>query len=107
MTSAPVRSARYGMATDVSSPPEWARMTRSLMLLLPFCLRTPRNGSRALVRVPRGPAGELGRELCARGGRGGRLPGDDDDGVVAGDGADHLGQAGPVERAGQELRGAR
>ena len=28
-------------------------------------------------------------------------------GVVAGDGADDLGQAGPVQRAGQELRGAR
>ena len=37
ITSAPVFSARYGMATEVSRPPEYASTTRSVMMLVvPF-----------------------------------------------------------------------
>ena len=49
------------------------------------------------------PVGELvGQRLAA-----GDVAGHDEDGVVAGDGADDVGQPGPVQRAGQELRRAR
>ena len=36
ITSAPVFSARYGIATEVSSPPENASTTRSVMVVSPF-----------------------------------------------------------------------
>ena len=52
-------------------------------------------------------AGGPSRRACRRGGPADGLAGHDEDGVVAGDGADDLGQARPVQRAGQELGGAR
>ena len=86
------------MATEVSRPPEYARTTRSVIGGAPsqwFC----RHAETGPVR------GELLGQVPSAAGD--RLAGHDENGVVAGDGADDVGQAGAVERAGQELRGAR
>src|SRR5205823_1661791 len=120
-----VCSARYGMATEVSRPPEYARTTRSLMTVSPWSLhgapwcavflgrfarasrrrRAPLRWSFSVPFVPAGPAGQLRRQPLTAGvvvlGAG-----HDEDGVVAGDGADDLGQAGPVQGAGQKLGGS-
>src|SRR3954462_9564790 len=78
------------MATEVSSPPEYASTTRSVT----------GNSLSHLVGDHAGPFGELvGQGLAA-----GDVAGHDENGVVAGDGADDVGEPGAVQRAGQELR---
>src|SRR5438270_12288155 len=80
MTSQPHSSPIHRTATDVSSPPEYARTTRAPTT-------TP------LLRFEPGHPGQAGGHLLAP--IGGRA--DDQDGVVAGDGAEDVRQAGPVE----------
>src|SRR5215475_7907651 len=124
ITSAPMRSARYGMATDVSRPPEYARTTRSVMSLLPLCVAVGcvavdfvvrGGGSRranrlrtGLARFPAGsPAGELRRERgTGRARRRSFVARHDEDGVVAGDRANDVDEAGAVQRAREKLRRA-
>src|SRR3954451_2048891 len=78
------------MATEVSSPPEYASTTRSVT----------GNSLSHLVGDHAGPFGELvGQGLAAA-----DVAGHDEYGVVAGDGADDVGEPGAVQRAGEELR---
>src|SRR4029079_11282209 len=79
-TSRPVSLPIQLIATEVSRPPEYARMTRSDMTNL------------LLFQVLKG-----GGQLDARHG----LAGHHHDGVVAGDGADDVRQRSPIERAGE------
>ncbi len=85
MISAPCRSASQGIAIELSSPPEYARTMR--------------------VQPARREAGHRGvlEPLDERGGGPGAAR-DHQDGVVARDGADRLGEPGAVERLGQRLR---
>ena len=78
---APHSSVIHRTATDVSSPPEYASTTRFGM-------------SRFLRRSETGEAGELGGDVRAAR----LLRAHHDDRVVAGHRAEHVGEAGPVER---------
>src|SRR6266481_4795056 len=86
MTSQPHSSPIHRTATDVSSPPEYARTTRAPTLA-------------PLLRFEPGEAGQAGRHLLAPV----RGRADDQDGVVAGHGAEDVGQAGPVEGRGHHV----
>src|SRR5438270_11534407 len=78
MTSTPSSSPSHRTATDVSSPPLYARTTR-FAIALPFLSLQPCEGCESLGH--RGTAGLLGR--------------DDEDRVVPRDRAHHVGQRGP------------
>src|SRR5215468_9759863 len=92
ITSAPVRSARYGIATDVSSPPEYARTTQSPIFVPSPCVLVCPTAVRLVDVRAGGPARDLRGELLAGRTAGWFLFGDDHDGVVAGNGADHVRQ---------------
>src|SRR4051812_33877049 len=96
-TSLPVSLAIQPMATDVSRPPEYARTTRSDTVLL-------LGGTGWLVSAALGEPEQPAREGAGGGGR--RLAGDEQDGVVAGDAAGHVGQPGAVDRGGQQVGAA-
>src|SRR2546429_65497 len=88
-TSRPVSLPIQLIATEVSRPPEYARMTRSDIDQSPLV--------GPLLQVLDG-----GGQLDA----GHRLARYHQDGVVAGDGADHIGQCSAVDRTGQIVRRA-
>src|SRR6478672_12083798 len=91
-TSRPVSLAIQLIATEVSRPPEYARMTRSdIVKLLRVCSTS--GSGQVLDR-----GGEFGT--------GHRFTGDHQDGVVTGYGADHVRQRPTVDGAGQVVRGA-
>src|ERR1700681_4237590 len=83
-TSWPVSLPIQLIATEVSRPPEYAKMTRSDMYQSPYDV--------LLLEVLDGA-----REF----GAGHGFTGHHQDGVVAGDGADHIRQRGAVDRARQ------
>src|ERR1700730_14793594 len=88
-TSWPVSLPIQLIATEVSRPPEYAKMTRSDID------QSPSVGP-VLQVLDRG--GQLGtRHRIAR---------HHQDGVIAGDGADHIRQRSAVDRAGQIVRRA-
>src|ERR1700733_8093928 len=89
-TSRPVSLPIQLIATEVSRPPEYARMTRSDMNQSP-CLGV-------LLQVLEG-----GGQLGARHG----FAGHHEDGVITGDRADHVGQRRTVDRAGEVVRRSR
>src|SRR3954469_21031648 len=93
-TSAFVSSAIQPIATEVSSPPEYARTTRSVMTV---ALRSVGGGSYAGQ-----PAQPIGEGIAAGG-----VARDDEDGVVAGDCAEDLRQRRTVQRGGQKMRAPR
>src|SRR5690349_24822115 len=86
-TSFPVSLPIQLIATEVSRPPEYARMTRS----------DPNFGNLISSLLD---AFEFRRQF----GAGHRLTGDHQDGVVPGDGADDVRQGGAVHRASKVVR---
>src|SRR5690606_8537151 len=110
MTSPPVCSARYGIATEVSRPPEYASTTRSLMIVISCAMcscssvRCWLGPGRAALASSFAPVGQfeerLGDLVSAV-----RVAGDDEDGVVARDGAEDGRPFGVVDRRRQVLGG--
>src|SRR5690606_13465777 len=99
MTSAPVSSAIQPIATEVSSPPEYASTTRSVMDVSPSATeRMRRHPGRWSCDRPRldAPVGEPQQRGCeffpALG-----VAGDDQDGVVSRDGAQDGGDVAVVD----------
>ena len=94
-------------ATEVSRPPEKAMPTRSptgrevrtLLTVVPSFVRL-RGGVGVVVGQRRGSVGPSASPPVG-------VAADHQHGVVAGDGAEDVGQLGLVERGGEELRGAR
>src|SRR3954469_22294759 len=96
-TSWPVSLPIQLIATEVSKPPEYARMTRSDI----SCSSSRKRSSATSLLLL--DAFEFGCQLCA----GHRFTRDHQDGVVARDGPDDVRKCRTVDRTGQVVGGAR